>query len=223
MSFFAMLQQETAPARAVLFAVPQIRDGLAGRISRETYLAYLAEAYHHVSHTVPLLTLARERMDADHAVFRAALDDYIAEETGHEAWILDDIAACGGDRQAVRQGVPRPATARMVAAAYDEVGGGNPMAMFGMVYVLEGASVALASAGAAAVGEALGLGPEAFRYLSSHGALDQDHLAFFAGLMDRVESPADRAAIISMAERIFGLFADVFRSIPHTGSFVDAL
>lgn len=223
MSFFTTLQQETADARLALVAVPQIRDGLAGRISRETYLAYLAEAFHHVSHTVPLLTLARDRMDGDHAVFRAALDDYIAEETGHEAWILDDIAACGGDPRTVRQDGPRPATARMVAAAYDEVGGGNPMAMFGMVYVLEGTSVALASAGASAVGAALGLGPEAFSYLSSHGALDQDHLAFFAGLMDQVDQPVDRAAIVAMARRMFDLFADVFRSIPHTGSLADAL
>ena len=27
----------------------------------------------------------------------AALDDYIAEEIGHDQWILDDIAAAGGD------------------------------------------------------------------------------------------------------------------------------
>ena len=52
MSFFTELYTQTAPEQAAFAAIPQIRDGLAGRISRETYVAYLAQAYHHVSHTV---------------------------------------------------------------------------------------------------------------------------------------------------------------------------
>lgn len=223
MSFYATLERETGLERRALFAVPQIRDGLAGRISRETYLAYLAEAYHHVSHTVPLLTLARDRMDADHDIFRAALSDYVAEEAGHETWILRDIAAAGGDAEAVRRSAPRPATELMVRTAYHQLRRGNPMAIFGMIYVLEGTSVALASSGAAAVAGALGLGPDCVSYLTSHGALDQDHLAFFAGLMEQVERSEDRAAIVAMARRIFELFADLFRSVPHPGSLADAV
>ena len=40
---------------------------------------------------------ARARMDENHQRFVAALDEYIAEETGHEQWILNDIRAAGGD------------------------------------------------------------------------------------------------------------------------------
>ena len=83
MSFFERLERETATERMALYSVPQLVDGVQGKISRETYVAYLREAYHHVSHTVPLLTAARDGMDADHVAFRAALEDYIAEETGH--------------------------------------------------------------------------------------------------------------------------------------------
>ena len=118
-------------------------DGVQGKISRETYLAYLAEAYHHVSQTVPLLTAARDGMDSGHAAYRAALDEYIAEETGHEQWILNDIARAGGDAEAARRGPPRAATELMVAYAHDYVRRVNPMGMFGMVYVLEGTSIAL--------------------------------------------------------------------------------
>jgi len=87
MSFFERLERETATERMALYSVPQLVDGVQGKISRETYLAYLAEAYHHVSQTVPLLTAARDGMDSGHAAYRAALDEYIAEETGHEQWI----------------------------------------------------------------------------------------------------------------------------------------
>src|SRR5512138_2515186 len=126
MSFYERLERETGDVRLALYSTPQLVDGVAGRITRETYIAYLGQAYHHVSHTVPLLTLARDRMGPDHGAFRAALDEYIAEETGHEKWILNDIARSGGDAEAVRLGEPLPATELMVAYAYDYVGRKNP-------------------------------------------------------------------------------------------------
>lgn len=215
MSFFARLIAETAPGQATLATVPQIEDGLAGLISRETYIAYLTEAYHHVRHTVPLMQAAKARLDETHHGFAEALDEYIAEETGHEAWILNDIRHCGGDASAVREGRPRPATRAMVDYAYDYIERVNPMGFFGMVLVLEGTSTRLATQGAGAVAERLGLGPECFTYLTSHGALDLEHMVFFQKLMDRVDDPADQAAIIEVAQTIFRLFADLFRAIPH--------
>jgi pyrroloquinoline quinone (PQQ) biosynthesis protein C len=215
LTLFSRLVAETGDDYRALAAVPQIRDGLAGRISRETYVAYLTEAYHHVRHTVPLMQAARAGLDDAHERFRLALDEYIAEETGHEAWILEDIANCAGDAEAVRRGEPREATRRMVAFAYDQIRNGNPMGFFGMVFVLEGVSIRLASQGASAVASSLGLPPECFTYLSSHGAVDQEHLKFLQRLMDEVEDPDDQSAIIQMAKQIFALFADVFRSIPH--------
>lgn len=216
MSFFDELVAATAIERAAFAGIPQIRDGLAGRISRDTYVAYLAQAYHHVRHTVPLMVAARARLDSGHERFRAALDDYIAEETGHEVWILNDIRAAGGDPdEAVRRG-PSAATELMVAYAYDTIHRINPMAFFGMVYVLEGTSIQLASVGAEAVQKSLGLPPAAFSYLVSHGALDQEHILFLKGLLDTLDDKADRAAIVHMARRMFGLFGGVFASIPHT-------
>jgi len=215
-TFFQRLITETAQGQQTLAAVPQIQDGLAGAISRETYIAYLTEAYHHVKHTVPLMQAARAGLDDAHDRFRHALDEYIAEETGHEEWILNDIRNCGGDPEAVRNGTPRAATQAMVNYAYDYIRRVNPMGFFGMVLVLEGTSVRLATQGAEAVARNLGLGPQCFSYLTSHGALDQEHLVFFQKLMDEVDDPADQAAIIEVANGVFTLFAGVFAAIPHS-------
>lgn len=223
MSFFPRLIAETLPGQQALAAVPQIQDGLAGAISRETYIAYLTEAYHHVRHTVPLMQAAKAGLDDAHARFRTALDEYIAEETGHEEWVLNDITACGGDAEAVRNGAPRPATKAMVDYVYGYIADANPMGFFGMVLVLEGTSVRLATQGAAAVAKSLALGPECFSYLSSHGAVDQHHLLFFQRLMDEVDDPADQAAIVTVATAVFELFADVFRAIPHQRSVAHAV
>ena len=214
MSFFDRLEQATTDGRLALVGVPQIQAALSGRISREAYIAYLTQAYHHVKHTVPLMQAAHARMGEGRAQFRKALDDYIVEETGHEAWILRDIANCGGDAEAVRCGEPNHATRAMVDFAYRYIEDLNPMGFFGMVYVLEGTSVALASRGAGVVADSLGLGPECFTYLTSHGAVDLEHMDFFRTLMGQVSDHADQKAVIDMARAMFVLFANLFRSIP---------
>ena len=215
MGFYHDLQAATKEEAAAFLRVPQIVDGLHGRITKDTYVAYLTEAFHHVKHTVPLMQAAHARLDPARQHFVHALDEYIEEESGHEFWILDDIAACGRDPNAARDSEPRFATEMMVSYVYDFIARRNPMGLFGMVFVLEGTSVLLATAGASAVQTALQLPPAAFRYLTSHGSLDQDHLRFFEDLMGEVTDPADQAAIIHVAKRVFVLFADIFRSIPH--------
>jgi pyrroloquinoline quinone (PQQ) biosynthesis protein C len=195
-----------------LLSVPQLQAGLRGEISRALYVAYLTQAYHHVSHTVPLMEAARDRL-ADRPALRAALDEYIAEEIGHDQWILDDIAAAGGDPAAAVRGDPSPATEAMVSHAYRTVARGNPVAIFGMVYVLEGTSIAIARQGAEAVGRSLGLPREAFRYLTSHGEIDEDHMTFLERLLNALDDPADRAAVLAMAREIFILFAGVFAGL----------
>jgi electron transfer flavoprotein alpha subunit len=158
---------------------------------------------------------AKSRLDSEHARFAAALDDYIAEETGHEEWVLNDIRHCGADAEAVRHGAPSPATEAMTDYVYDYLAQVNPMGFFGMVLVLEGTSVQLATQGASAVAKSLALGARCFTYLSSHGALDQEHMAFFQRLMDEVDRPEDQAAIIEVAQGVFARFAEMFRTIPH--------
>lgn len=215
-SFFDRLVMETESSRLALLSVPQIQDGLTGRISLETYIAYLTEAYHHVKHTVPLMRTARDHLRPDQQWLIPALDEYIEEEEGHEEWILNDIRHAGGDAEGVRHGTPRAATQAMVDEAYRFIREENAAGFFGMVYVLEGTSTAIATHGAEAVRRSLNLPKSCFSYLTSHGSLDIQHMEFFRNLMNRVTDSRDQQAIITMAACVFRLFADLFRAIPHT-------
>ena len=210
--FFTRLEAATVRERLAFLAIPQLQAGLNGTITRQAYLDYLAQAYHHVKHTVPLMCAAHERLRHRPELI-AALDEYIEEEEGHEEWILSDISFAGGDGEAVRHSEPHPATRAMVDHAYRRINEGNPVSFFGMVYVLESVSVALAQRGASAVAANLGLPPKAFTYLTSHGALDQQHMAFFAALVNSFKDPADEEAVVRMAKEMFGLFGGVFASI----------
>lgn len=213
MSFFHTLRSATEVERAQLLSTPMIVRGLRGQISRQDYVNFLTQAYHHVKHTVPLLMLVGARLPESKEWLRTAVAEYIEEEVGHQEWVLNDIAACGQDKEAVRQGTPHFATEMMVSYAYDLVSRVNPVGFFGMVLVLEGTSVALASQAAEHIKDSLGLPPQAFSYLFSHGSLDQDHIQFLESLMNRFTDPADQALIIHSARNFYRLYRGVFESL----------
>lgn len=215
MSFFNQLQVATAQERDALFNVPVIREALAGQVSLEGYRAFLGQAYHHVRHTVPLMMACGARLPSRLEWLRGAVCEYIDDEYGHERWILDDIRACGGDAEAARTSRPSLAIELMVAYLYDLIARGNPVGLFGMVNVLEGTSIALATQAAGTIRESLGLPAEAFSYLSSHGALDQDHMATYRRLMDRLEDEDDQQAVIHAAKVVYQLYAEMFRGLPR--------
>src|SRR5690606_32306333 len=117
-------------------------------------------------------------------------------------------------RDAAAASEPLLATELMVSYAYDTIAGGNPVGFFGMVLVLEGTSAALATRAATSIESSLGLPRNAFSYLLSHGDLDVEHVGFFESLMDRLDDPADQAAVIHPARRFYVLYGDIFRALP---------
>ncbi len=213
MDFYPLLQHNTASERAALLATPIITSALQGRVDRPQYLRFLQRAFHHVRHTPELLRACDARMSGQQAWLRAALAHYIEEETGHHEWILEDIAAAGGDADAVRDSQPDFDTDVMVAYAYDTVLRRNPVGLFGMVYVLEGTSVSLASKLAALLQESLELPASAFTYLRSHGDLDVEHIGHFENVVNRLETEADRRSVQDSTKTFFRLYGNVLRGI----------
>ncbi len=213
MPFFDELQSRTAAERAELLSIPLIADCLAGRVTRGQYVAFLRQAYHHVKHTVPLLMACGSRLDGERAELRAAIAHYIAEENGHEEWILADLRACGDDADAVRRSAPAAATELMIAYVYDYIARVDPVGLLGMVHVLEGTSTALAARAAQSMARALGLPPAAFTYLTSHGSLDREHVRFFADLVEDL-SRADQQHVVHVARMVYRLYGDIFRGLP---------
>ena len=130
MTFFMELCRQTESERQQLLSAPIIQRGLCGQITLEEYVAFLSQAYHHVKYTVPLLMATGARLDEKLEWLREAIAEYIEEETGHQEWILNDIAACGYDKEAVRVSEPGFATELMVSYAWDTVQRGNPVGFF---------------------------------------------------------------------------------------------
>ena len=114
----------------------------------------------------------------------------------------------------MRRSQPALPTELMVAYVYDRIARHNPVSFFGMVNVLEGTSIALATRAAGSIRSGLGLPPEAFSYLNSHGSLDLEHMDVFATLMNRLDEDDDRAAVVHTARVVYRLYGDIFRGLP---------
>lgn len=213
MSFYQKLLQQTVSGQQYLMSAPIISRTFSGHITLDDYVSFLVQAYHHVKYTVPLLMATGARLPESKEWLRVAVAEYIEEETGHQEWILNDISHCGFDKEVVRSSKPAASTELMVAYAWDMVSRINPLGFFGMVHVLEGTSIRIADKAAAAIREKLQLPRTAFTYLYSHGALDQDHIKFFEGLMDRITDVAEQDQIIHAANMFFKLYGDIFHTL----------
>ncbi len=209
---FEKLCQETQAEQLDLVSIPIIGQALEGKISLENYIEFLTQAYHHVKHTVPLMMLTGSKIKQKDEWLRLLMAEYIEEELGHEHWILNDIAACGGDKESVAQSEPAFATEMMVAYAYDSINRIDPLCFLGMVHVLEGTSVQLATNAANKIKESLNLPQKAFSYLISHGDLDVDHQKFFEDLINRLND-SQLAIVIKSCKRFYQLYGNIFRGL----------
>jgi hypothetical protein len=214
MSFYDSLLDQTSHERNYLLGAPIIQGAMSGTVSLNSYIAFLTEAYHHVKHTVPLLMACGARLPERLEWLRGAIAEYIDEEYGHQEWILNDIAACGGDAEAVRLSTPNLPTELMVSYVYDRIARDNPVSFFGMVNVLEGTSIALATQAAGVIQDKLQLPNKAFSYLTSHGSLDLEHIELLKKLMNRLDNADDQAAVVHTAKVVYRLYGDMFRSLP---------
>lgn len=218
MLFYQQLLAATETERKTLMHLPLITQGGAGNISLQTYIAFLTQAYHHVKHTTPLLMACGGRLHERYEWLRTAIGEYIEEEMGHQEWVLNDIQACGADKEAVRlsktpETTASQATELMVAYAYDMINRVNPIGFFGMVLVLEGTSTAVATQAGEQIMSKLNLPKSAFTYLMSHGSLDISHVTFYESLMNQITNQDDQAMVVHAAKNFYKLYGDIFKDI----------
>lgn len=209
MTAFERLRAETSAAQRYILSASIIEDVMTGRFDLDTYVRFLTNAYHHVRHTVPLMMACGARLPDRLRWLLPLLREYIDEEIGHDAWILDDLAACGVPRDDTLASRPDHTVEVMVAYVHDYINRVNPVGFLGMVHVLEGTSTALATETARRAQQKLGLPDSAFTYLRSHGDLDQDHVAFFERLINRLDSTEDLDAVIHVANQVYRLYGGV--------------
>jgi Iron-containing redox enzyme len=110
------------------------------------------------------------------------LSKHISEERDHDTWLLDDMTACGVDRQlALSRVIPGPVAALLGAQTY-WVLQEHPIAFLGYIAVIEGNPPTREHL--ALIRDQTGFPDEAFRCLREHADADQGHAADLRDLID---------------------------------------
>jgi pyrroloquinoline quinone (PQQ) biosynthesis protein C len=212
MSFFITLVEMTDANRRDLEAVPKVHEMIHRGLSLQEYRAFLHDLYHVVWHFCPIMAAAASHCDDRFQGVRYELYERIAEEKGHEAWVLEDIEAMGGDVPGARANPPSPPVQAMIAFNYYAAERLHPCAVLGMLYMLEVVSSVYGGRVSDAIARAIGrdAGAGGFRFLTSHATMDVDHMAKLNRLVKTIDDPAAQRAIVNSTQVNFYQFAAMF-------------
>ncbi len=164
-------------------------------MSHRQYGAFLYDLYHLVKDFCPAMEAAIPFCNGRYPVVAQALRHSIAEESGHERWVLHDIEAMGLDPNEAIAAKPSPMIQACLAFNRHYPATVNPCGVLGMLLALELIAATHGSHLAVATRSRLGITQKAgFGFLESHGELDQQHGEELAELLKKVnDEPARRA------------------------------
>ena len=213
MSFFLTLIESTDAQRRALEAVPKVHAMINHGLTLPEYRAFLHDLYHIVWHFCPIMANAASRCDDELRGVRYDLYRRIAEEKGHEEWVLEDVRAVGGDVDAVRSTPPSVPVQALIAFNYYSADRINPCAPLGMLYTLEVVSSVYGGRVSDSIAREIGRRVEdgGFKFLSSHAELDLDHMADLNKLIKTIDNSAAQQAIINSTRVNFYQFSQMFR------------
>jgi len=211
MSFFITLVESSDASRRAIETLPKVQAMLHRGLTLPEYRAFLRDLFHIVLHFCPIMAVAVARCDDRQRNIRSELEERIEEETGHEIWVLEDIAAVGGDVN-VQAAAPSAPVQAMIGFNYYAAEHVHPCSVLGMLYVLEVVASVYGGKVADSIARAIGreTGAGGFRFLSSHATMDAEHMAKLNVLLKTIDDPGAQEAIINSTHVNFHQFGQLF-------------
>lgn len=212
--FFAQLVSATDEDRRAFEAHPVLVDAVAQGMSVERYRALLLELYHVVWHFNPVCAAAASRLGDDFAEVRYFLYEHMQEETGHEAWVRNDLDAVGVEPAATRAHGPGPHTLALNGYNYWAADRRHPCSALGMLYTLEVIASVYGGPFAAAMRERLLLdGDRGISFIDSHSSMDAQHMAELRKILNQVNDEAAQAGVVESVRVNFHHFTRIIENV----------
>jgi len=124
------------------------------------------------------------------------LQEHAEEETGHEEWLLEDLATLGFGREQVLHRLPYTSVSSLVGSQYYLAAHVHPVAMLGYLAVLENPA---APEFLEEVAHRNHLPIESFSTLLKHARLDVGHVAEFDHMLDTLQFTQKQRDIMTMS------------------------
>ncbi len=216
--FFAELVACTDEDRRGFEGHPTVMAAVAEGMSKERYCALLLELYHVVWYFNPVCAAAASRMgspsDETLQAARHFLYTHMFEETGHEIWVLNDLAAIGVAQADARRHQPSIYTQCLIGFNHFAAEHVHPASALGMLYALEVIASVYGGPFASAIRESLFLdGSAGVSFIDSHASMDAEHMAALRLVLNPIEDPAAQAAIVTSVRANFHHFTRIIEEI----------
>ncbi len=194
--FSTEVELALAPYRA---EYQQIVNGwLADGTFGATYPALLVETFHYVKHSCSLMNRACAHLGNDRSDLQCYLAQHIAEEVGHENWVLNDLEELGYKRESVVSSPPLPETLNLIGSQLYVIDFCHPAGLLGYIYVME--SQAPTEESLLMIQESYEIEPTAMSFLIRHGEADVQHKRELVNALDKwLNHPTEQEAALTSA------------------------
>ncbi|MFP6665386.1 MAG: iron-containing redox enzyme family protein [Deltaproteobacteria bacterium] len=210
----AVLRGIRAATMAELAGCRIVADALAGRSRSEDYISYLTSVFHYARFSPVIMAAAASRCSQSHPELSAYLLKHAAEEQGHDVWALEDLAKLGVPADQIRRARPAPACAALVGYVHNLATIGNPIAIFGWMYILEAVGSDIGVAAGEKLDAAHGGADAPIHFVAGHGEADADHtVEIEAQIEAHLEHDTDRADVCETARVVSWLYTTMFRQV----------
>ncbi len=208
------LRELRALVRAELQTTRILRGVLEGQAVREHYAAYLTNVWHYAGFSPVIMAQAGSRLSMTHPELALYLLSHARDEHGHDEWALRDLGELGIAPEDVRATLPVPACAALVGYVRNIATHGNPVGVFGWMYILEAVGADLGTLAGEKLRSGFAATPEAVRFVAGHGAADTDHtVEIEEQIMRNITDGDDAAAVLDAARVVADLYLAMFRQI----------
>ena len=212
--FFGDLVIRTDEARRDFETNPVVLDAVANGMTVERYRRFLLELYHVVWHFNPVCAAAACRIADSHRQIRYFLYEHMHEESGHEEWVMNDLAEIGVEPHTVRTHQPDLHTLALSGFNYWSAEHRHPCSALGMIYALEVISSVYGGPFTTAIKESLLLQDDrGTSFIGSHASIDTEHMAELRVVLDTLRDDAARDAIVESSIVNFHHFTRIFESV----------
>ncbi|CAN5888668.1 iron-containing redox enzyme family protein [soil metagenome] len=212
--FFADLVMRTDEARREFETNPVVLDAVAHGMTVDRYRHLLLELYHVVWHFNPVCAAAASRVPDEQRQIRYFLYEHMQEESGHEEWVMNDLAAVGVEPDATRAHGPNVHTLALNGYNYWAADRRHPCSVLGMLYALEVIASVYGGTFSAAIRDSLLLeGERGISFIASHATMDAEHMIDLRKVLNTLTDDAAREAIVESTLINFHHVTRIFESV----------
>ena len=187
---------------SALVRVPVIDRLTRGQMRIDEYRRLLVNLRQQVVEGSRWIGRAASNLSPAHEELRSLFVRHTAEEHRDYLLLERDFVATGGDLREMHTTPRNVGSEALSAFMYQAASQRDPLGLLGAMFVIEGLGQRLAGEWATAIKAQLKLGDECVRFLSYHGANDDDHLAMFDRALRLAVTDAAIAADVVRHARI---------------------